>query len=418
MSSFYTSLSGLKAAQTDLSVVSNNIANSNTTGFKKSRAEFGDLVAATAFQTAANAGQGTRLRGMEQQFTQGGFETTDRALDLAVSGQGFFVTHSNATGGTTSFTRAGAFGVDDANNVVDSTGAYLQVLPVDSQGNVTASGLTATKNLNVPQTNGTSQATTTARQAVSLPTSAKAPTAAFDRTNPNSYNYSSSSTVYDASGNPLQATTYYSRTDDGTGNGSTWAARMFVGDSEVVPSGGASPLTMTFDANGAMTAPAAAVAYGAVTPSGASSAIALSVDYAGSAASATTFSASTSQDGFAAGKLNNVSVDEKGLITATYSDGSNVKLGKVAMANFVNPEGLRQTGNATWTITGASGQPTVGTPGDGVAGTVQSGALEQANIDITEELVALIQAQRNFQANAKAIDTANQITDIAVNLRS
>ncbi|MDB5683815.1 MAG: flagellar basal-body rod protein FlgG [Sphingomonas bacterium] len=275
--SFYTSLSGLKGAQTDLSVVSNNIANVGTTGFKKSRAEFGDIIAASAFQSASTPGQGTRLRGMEQQFTQGGFQTSERALDLAVSGQGFFVTHSAAAGGTTSFTRAGAFTTDGANNVVNSDGAMLQVLPVNEAGNVTASDLASTINLRIPPTNP--------------------------------------------------------ETADGA-------------------------------------------------------------------------------------RLDNVSVDAKGLVSASYSDGSTKKLGRVAIAIVANPEGLHQIGNASWTITGRSGPATVAGAGSDGMGSIQSGALEEANVDLTEELVALIQAQRNFQANAKALDTSTQLTSIAVNLRN
>jgi flagellar hook protein FlgE len=272
--SFYTSLSGLKAAQTDLSVTSNNIANVGTTGFKKSRAEFGDIVAASAFQSADTPGLGTRMRSMDQQFTQGSFQTSERALDLAVSGQGFFVTHSAVNGGTTAFTRAGAFKTDQNNNVINSDGAFLQVLPVDENGAATGTDLASTINLQVP-----------------------------------------------------------------------------------------------------------------------------AVNEAGS-------------------KLDNLSIDEKGLVTASYADSTSVKLGRIAIGNVPNPEGLRQIGNASWTVTGRSGIPTVGAAGTDGFGAVQAGALEEANVDLTEELVTLIQAQRNFQANAKAIDTANQLTDTAVNLRN
>ena len=127
--SFYTSLSGLKGAQSDLSVISNNIANVGSIGFKKSRAEFGDLISASPLQSGTVAGQGTRLKEISQQFTQGGFQTSDRALDLAISGQGFFVTK---TGAQLSYTRNGAFSLDGDRYLVDSNGAYVQVLPVDS----------------------------------------------------------------------------------------------------------------------------------------------------------------------------------------------------------------------------------------------------------------------------------------------
>src|ERR1700759_2707747 len=149
--SFYTSLSGLKGAQSDLSVISNNIANVGSIGFKKSRAEFGDLISASPLQSGNVAGQGTRLKSISQQFTQGGFQTSDRALDLAISGQGFFVTK---TGSQLSYTRNGAFSLAGARYLVDSNGAYVQVLPVDSSGVLSASGLSSASNLQIPQTAG------------------------------------------------------------------------------------------------------------------------------------------------------------------------------------------------------------------------------------------------------------------------
>ena len=130
--SFYTSLSGLKGAQSDLSVISNNIANVGSIGFKKSRAEFGDLISASPLQSGTVAGQGTRLKDISQQFTQGGFQTSDRALDLAISGQGFFVTK---TGSQLSYTRDGAFSLDGDRYLVDGNGAYAGqiTLPSDSK---------------------------------------------------------------------------------------------------------------------------------------------------------------------------------------------------------------------------------------------------------------------------------------------
>src|SRR3954464_2758227 len=147
--SFYTSLSGLKGAQSDLSVISNNVANVGSIGFKKRRAEFGDLISASPLQSGSVAGQGTRLKGISQQFTQGGFQTSDRALDLAISGQGFFVTK---TGAQLSYSRNGAFSLDGGRYLVDSNGAYVQVLPVDSSGILSASGISSATNLQIPQT--------------------------------------------------------------------------------------------------------------------------------------------------------------------------------------------------------------------------------------------------------------------------
>lgn len=434
--SFYTSLSGLKGAQTDLAVISNNVANVGTVGFKKSRTEFGDLMSASPTSSGNVAGQGTRLKSITQQFGQGGFQSSERALDMAISGEGFFMTKGELTGGRMSFTRNGAFGIDPQRYVRDSRGAYLQVLPVDDEGNVTATGVTATRNLQIPQTSGQSIATSEIDITISLPQDADLPSSrpvynatnpyAFDRTDPNSFNYSTAATVYDAQGNALPATVYYVRTGapGGAVTDSTWQAHMFVGNQEVSsdPATPAPPvpLTLTFNAAGTLTAPAGPVTFANVQPAGAAAPLSLTLDYgtatkqAGGPFVPTAFD----QNGVAAGKLDNVSVGNDGLVTATFSNGDTLALGKVVMASFANPAGLRQFGDASWGITGKSGDAQIGEAGKAGFGVVQSGALEQANVDITEELVALISAQRNFQANAKAIETANTMTQAIVNIRT
>jgi len=445
--SFFTSLSGLKAAQSDLSVISNNVANVGSIGFKKSRAEFGDLISASPLQSGSVAGQGTRLKSISQQFTQGGFQTSDRALDLAISGQGFFVTKS---GSQLSFTRNGAFSVDESRYLVDSNGAYVQVLPVDSSGAVTATGITSAQNLQVPLTAGQPRASTALDLNATFPSDADLPSTraaysqnipyAFNRFDTNSFNYSSATTVYDSAGNPQQATLYYVRTQavgqsvTTTTNGVTttapattskWEAHLFVGDQEASADGNVStvpaqPIVLTFDTNGNLVSPTTSTGFSGVLPSGASSPIALNVTFGNATRqAASTFTPGAfRQDGKPAGQLNNVSVASDGLVTATFSDGTTQKLGKVMIANFANPNGLRQLGDSRWGSTGLSGDAIVSEAGSGSAGLIQSGALEQANVDITEELVALISAQRDFSANAKAIETGNNMTDTIINLRT
>lgn len=434
--SFYTSLSGLKAAQTDLAVISNNVANVGTIGFKKSATEFGDIISTAPLQVSTVAGQGTRLRGIVQQFTQGGFETSDRSLDLAISGQGFFVTRAGVTNGQVSYTRNGSFSVDADRYVVDRAGAYLQVLPTDSNGTLTATGLASTRNLQLPLTSGTSRATSTIDLAVILPNDADLPSErsvytaqnpyVFDRFDPNSYNQSTTTTVYDASGTAFPATIYYTRqTTPTVGDpGSTWEARMFIGDQEVSSDEAtptpATPLTLEFDQFGTMIQPSGSITFANVRPSGATGPIGVTVNYADTTRMASSPFTLTSftQDGYAAGQLDNVTVGADGIVTATFSNGDTTALGKIVLASFTNPEGLRQLGDAKWGATGISGEPIIGEANGGGLGLIQSGALEQANVDITEELVALIQAQRNFSANAKAIETANQLTQTIVNLRT
>jgi flagellar hook protein FlgE len=274
--SFYTSLSGLKGAQTDLSVISNNLANVGSAGFKKSRAQFSDVFAGSPTQSSkTQAGQGTRLNAVVQQFTQGTLEATDKTLDLAIAGEGFFVTRGDPPREAITYTRNGAFQVNANRQVVDTIGSTLQLLPVDASGNVTSATLAS-------------------------------------------------------------ATDF------------------------VLPS---------------------------VSPTDASV------------------------------SLVNVSIGIDGLVTATYADGSDEMLGKIAMASFTAQEGLRPIGDAHWQSTGDSGQPAIDSATNGTLGSVRSGALERANVDVTEELVALISAQRNFQANAKAIETASNMTQAIVSIR-
>jgi flagellar hook protein FlgE len=437
--SFYTSLSGLKGAQSDLSVISNNIANVGSTGFKKSRAEFGDLISASPLQSGSVAGQGTRLKEISQQFTQGGFQTSDRALDLAISGQGFFVTK---TGAQLSYTRNGAFSLDGDRYLVDSNGAYLQVLPVDSSGILSASGISSATNLQIPQTAGSPVATSAVQLSATLPSNADLPANRasyspatpykFDRFDSNSYNYSTATTVYDSSGNPQQATLYYVRTSVPNPSASppvtdsTWDVHLFIGDQEASSDGSAvtdpaAPLAMKFDGNGALLQPVTTTQFSNVLPAGSSTPIAIKLTYdsANTRQASSTFTPGTiTQNGKAAGQLTNISVDTNGLVAATFSDGTTKKLGAIMIANFPNTNGLRQLGDSRWGQSGLSGEPIISQAGSGSAGTIQSGALEEANVDITEELVSLISAQRNFSANAKAIETANNMTQTIVQLRS
>jgi len=274
--SFFTSLSGLKGAQTDLSVISNNLANVGSAGFKKSRAQFSDVFAGSPTQSSkTQAGQGARLNAVVQQFTQGTLEATDKTLDLAIAGEGFFVTRGDPPRAAITYTRNGTFQVNANRQVVDTIGSTLQLLPVDANGNVTSPTLASATNFVLPA---------------------------------------------------------------------------------------ASPTNPTVS-------------------------------------------------------LINVSVGIDGLVTATYADGSGQMLGKIAMASFTAQEGLRPIGDAHWQSTGDSGQPAIDSATNGPLGSVRSGALERANVDVTEELVALISAQRNFQANAKAIETASNMTQAIVSIR-
>jgi flagellar hook protein FlgE len=421
--SFYTSLSGLQAAQTEKSTKSHNLANVSTNGFKKSRTEFADVIASSVNLSPTNmVGSGVLLKANRQQFAQGSLIQSASSLDLAISGDGFFAVKPDASSASVNFTRNGGFFVNADHDVVDAQGSHLQVYPVDGSGAVVATGLDSTISLRLPETSGVAVPTGTVKLGVNLAATAAVPAnAKFDRFDPASYNQSTQTTVYDATGNPLTMTQYFKRETLPTGTPpvSTWRVHSFVGDQELT-SGVTAGATLTFDAAGVMTAPTSKIAFDPFTPAGTTNAQSISLDFGTTTTQlAAPFNVATrSQDGKAVGQLQGVSVGTDGIVKASFSNGDTQALGKVALANFSNPSGLRQLGNSYWSATGVSGEPEAGAAGEDGLGNLMSGTIERSNVDITEELVGLIAAQRNFQANAKALDTASQISQTIFNIRS
>jgi len=441
--SFNISLSGLNAASSDLDVTSNNIANVSTTGFKGSRAEFADIFAASPLGTTSNAvGAGVQLAAVSQQFGQGNLEFTENTLDMAVSGEGFFVMRNNQTSADLSYTRAGAFQVDQNGLVANSAGQILQVFPVDPvTGVVGTTSLTGTVPLQVPNTVGSPQATTGVNINLNLPagiTPAIDPTAvggidaefaaailAGTTVTPSTGNFhnATSATVFDSQGNSHILTMYYVMTNE---LNNTWEVRSTMDGFPMQIGAALSPATLDFDASGTLdlvnSTTAAALNFDAFTLTNGAAPINLTIDFNNAGNTITQeaqggFSVqSLSQDGFATGRLAGLEVDDSGLVRASFTNGQTTALGKVALARFDNPQGLRQTGNTSWVETVDSGAVIGGEAGTGNLGLIQTGALETSNIDLTAELVNLITAQRNFQANSKAIETANTITQTIINI--
>ena len=696
--SFYTSLTGLNAAQAQLGITSNNVSNVGTVGFKKSRAEFGDIFATSPLENASSAiGQGVLLKKVNQQFSQGNIEFSTNSLDLAISGQGFFALKPSQTSNQTVYTRAGSFSVNNDRYVVDSSGQYLQTFPVNDDGSVIATGLGSAKSLQLPSTAGLPQPSSQIELGLNLPAGADIlPEGAsytvdnpyaFDRNDSDTFNKSTSITVFDSLGNPHIATVYYIKTSSATEINPTnkWDTKIFIGDNELDPSiiaaspstvsafgldsatatfsavgdafmggqivptgpvsldakqqrtgllvsyskdahkfsfssgstGEASTITvgipagtnltggtshllgigatydtevsnaagtglastagtvkgskagvditgtfsvttndntisvtidgvdgtvvvppaaytghtfataiqdrinliqhadgrqvndvsvvfdqtnqsftvtsgtvgatssvninghsnwgfdtttqirgtvpqvtvvtqatdaegnllyidqagkqttqkpdttpswtpiyldkgeLTFDTYGKLISPKEGVAYSPFDPSNGSDLLTLGVDYG---KFSTQYSApfsvlSLSQDGYPSGQLDGLDIDSGGVVRANYTNGTQVALGKLMMANFANPNGLKQVGNANFKSTTNSGAADLGEAGSDGFGAIQGGALERANVDLTEELVALITAQRNFQANAKAIETSSSLTQTIINIR-
>jgi flagellar hook protein FlgE len=409
---FFISLTGLNAAQTELSALSNNIANVGTSGFKKSRVEFGDIVSRSATQAANRVnGAGVAVAAVKQQFAQGGYQTSSNALDLSIGGSGFFLVKGGGDkADSIALSRNGAFSVDSERWVIDNEGRRLQVLPTTADGAPTAVGTSALQALRLPLTSGEPRATTAIRFVANLPSAAAAPTAAFNRDNPASYNGATSTTVYDAAGNASTATIYYRRLDSAPGDTNKyWELRTFVGDAEITPLPGPGPQQLTFDVDGILTDPLGPVPYSG----------GFSISHADSVTDPQPFAITFSeQDGYAPGRLEGVGVDLAGVVRASFSNGETIAIGKVALGNVANVQGLKQNGNVSWTLSPSSGPLIVGQAAQDGYGTITSGSLERSNIDLTEELVGLISAQRNFQANARAIDTASTLLQTIIQLRN
>ncbi len=422
---FRIALSGLEAASTDLEVTGHNIANASTTGFKESRAEFADIYANSMVDVSASApGRGVRVTRVAQQFTQGSIDFTSNNLDLGLNGEGFFVMQQ--ADGEQNYTRAGAFSVDRDGYVVDHTQARLQVFPrIGNTGDLFNTGVTS--DLHLPVSSGSPRATTNVNATLNLSASEATPNVLLDPTavgftfppDPLSYNHSTATTLYDSLGTAHTATMFYRKDTD-----NDWSAYTFVDGANVTVNGNAAA-DIQFTTSGALDTTLGDVnALGQITldpftPSGGGAQIAgLTMDYSASTQFGSGFAVNElTQDGFTSGRLSGVEVDSAGVVFARFTNGQSEPMGKIALASFNSNQGLRQIGDTSWVESFSSGDVQLGEAGTSSFGLLQSGALENSNVDIAQQLVNLITAQRNFQANAQVITTADAITQAVINLR-
>jgi flagellar hook protein FlgE len=416
---FQQGLSGLNASSKSLEVIGNNIANANTVGAKAARAEFADVYA-NALGGATNVvGLGVSVAAVAQQFTQGSITTTDNALDVAINGNGFFEVSKN---GAISYTRNGQFKLDNNGFIVNDQQQRLLGYPADATGTIIPG---AAVPLQMPTAGITPAVTTTigmelnldARAAVTLP-AAGAP---IDFADPSTYNNATSQSVYDVRGEAVTLTYYYQKSA-----ADTWNVYVAANGTPIATAGGnpAPSTTITFPPNGgAPTAPVGTVSIDIPAVANANGAltqpitgIALDVSKAtqyGSAFGVTNLS----QDGYAPGQLVGVQIESDGTVMARYSNAQTKPAGQIELATFRNPQGLQPLGGNTWAASVASGNPLVGVAGSANFGVLQSGAVEDSNVDLTAELVDMITAQRVYQANAQTIKTQDQILQSIVNLR-
>ena len=408
--SFDIALTGLNVAQNDLEIVSNNIANSETTGFKKSRGEFADIYASSEFGVSSNSiGQGVQLAQVTQQFTDGDIKFTDNALDLAINGQGFFMVDNN---GNRAYTRAGAFAVDKQGNLVNPLNNKLIGFLPDDEGNITG----ALGPIKISRADLAPKVTSKINLGVNLDATQTVPaafsTGASGSPDPSTYNHSTSLTVYDSLGGSHSATLYFRRNSP-----TEWQVYTFVGNTQV-----AGPDRLTFNSAGKLTAVngsagATTATSDSFTPGGVGTPTTFTLDYSKITQFGSPFGvASLSQDGFSTGRLNKLDFASNGTLFGRYSNGQSKAFGQVALANFSNVQGLNPASNTQWTETFASGPALIGAPGTTDLGLVQSGALEKSNVDVTAELIDMIQTQRFFQANAQVIGAADEITKTIINI--
>ncbi len=397
--SFNTALSGIQAASADLGIIGNNIANSATTGFKSSRAEFADVF--------TSIGQGVRVQEAAQQFSQGNVAFTDNPLDLAISGKGFFQLEG---GGTTVYSRSGNFKLDASGNVVNNEGFSLLARQAASNGTIT--GAVAPLQLSNSYVSAN-------------PTSAISSGINFDATETETdsswsliagvpdtigYNSSTTTTIYDSLGNDHTIALYFSKLDPAT-NPNEWNVRTMIDGvlEDTTP--------VTFNDNGSYNAPAT-IPITFDPGGGAAAGQSFVMDLSGSTQYGSDFAVtSLNQDGYTAGQLLGVDVDKTGIVFARYSNGQSQTVAQVVLANFANNQGLKPIGDTSWVESFASGSPVVSEPGTAGLGLLQSSALEESNVDLTAELVNMIVAQRNFQANAQTIQAEDTVTQSIINLR-
>ena len=402
---FKTAISGLQAAQVDLNVIGNNIANSNTTGFKRSRAEFRDVYAVTNVGASSNdAGRGVNTSRVAQQFGQGNITFTDNALDLAVSGQGFFMLDDN---GERSYTRDGSFGFDRDGFIVNAQQRRLLMFGADTTGTITGS----LNPLQLSQANNPPQASTALSVGANFDANdTPPPVGIFNPIDANSFNETTAMSVFDSQGGSHLMQMYFVR--DAAIN--TWQMHTYVDGAAV-----SGPDAMVFDGAGLLTTPASGnFVIPPFTPTPGVNPLNLTVTVSDSTMFGAPFGVSLlTQDGFTTGRLAGIDIDSDGIVLARFTNGQSEVQGQVALANFPNPQGLQPLGDNAWAQTFGAGVVLEGKPGTASFGLIQGGALEDSNIDLSEELVGLIIAQRNFQANTQVIATADAVTQAVINIR-
>jgi len=420
--SLYSGISGLKANTSAMSVIGDNIANVHTTGFKSSNVSFANVFSSSLGQSDMQVGRGVTMSGISANWNSGTMETTSAVTDLAINGQGMFIVNDSA-GSAQYYTRAGQFEFDNEGFLVNQDGFYVQGYPIDTSGNVGA-----LDNISLPAGMSVPSATTEITFGLNLDASA-ADTTTYDTT----------VTVYDSLGNPVDLTFNFERNDPPTGAGAVeWEYYVTSSGSATITPTTAARNIISFTSAGALdltnstgvVASATGDGYGHelnitnLTPAADMDVVWRFADTTGSATdgSVTSYSGnsaknSQTQNGYPTGMLQGVSVDEDGIFTGLYSNGTMLSFAQVALADFASYSGLLKQGSNLFTSSLASGQAVILAPNQGGVGSIAPSSLEMSNVDLADEFVKLITTQRAFQANSKVITTSDEVLSDLINIK-
>ncbi|MGC6397831.1 MAG: flagellar hook protein FlgE [Ilumatobacteraceae bacterium] len=408
--SMFSAVSGLRAHRTMLDVVGNNIANSSTAGFKSSSTVFEDVLSETVRNVGAGAedgttggtnpsqiGLGVAVSRISTNFSQGALQSTGRQLDFAIRGDGFFVAEG---GGERSYTRAGSMSLDAQGRLVAPGGELVQGWTADALGVVDPN--TAVGQITVPiGTTAPPVATSTIDLAGNLPADAQI-----------GDSFVSGVQVFNSLGDTEMLGLNFEKT---AANEWTVTATDSAGTAVALTDN-----VLTFDTNGQLTAPADGgidLAAGAIPGFDA-----MTININSGIGNVTQFGelstlAVADQNGYGAGILQSISMSQEGMLLGSFSNGVNRPLAQLAIANFTNPEGLEKTGSSMFSATINSGEPQLSVAGNGGRGLISSGTLEMSNVDLAEEFVTLITAQRGFQANSRVVTSSDEVLNDIVNLK-
>jgi flagellar hook protein FlgE len=404
LTSLFSAVSGLNTYGNAMSVIGNNIANVGTAGFKSSRASFADLVSASlgGASSAGQVGLGVFLNDIQTSFSQGSLSNTGNTLDLAIDGTGFFQLRDNT--GSVSYSRAGAFEVNNVGEIVDPSGRFLQGYQASTTGII----LGTIGNITLSTATIAPQATSTAAMEINLNSAATVPATAFDVTDATTYNFSNGITVYDTLGAQHELRMYYVKTATANtwdlysqidGGAATAQTDLVFNSSGVLTGGGAQTFSLAVT-GGAATPLSVAMDFSAVTQYGAASNL-----------------TNQTQDGFTPGSFQSLAIDSVGRVVAQFSNGQTRTLAQIVLSRFTNPNGLTRSGENGFAETVDSGAALSGTPTNNGLGRLISQTIEQSNVDLGKEFVDMIITQRAFQANSRAITTSDEMLQELVNLK-